>query len=185
MLIAVDCLGRRIWRQLSAIEEGFGSIHADISYEELALYQLEGRLPCLRTDQGAIIEVELLPGVTGRFRQPRNFKRDEELISSAATLDSVKKIVGQLQTVLRDAETKSSTQSSLFPEKTDKNFYKRIPRTNRKSLDFPSEASPRLNGSPNQKQMEYLEGTEDRLDHQRGSAYVTRGSAFRTSRWCH
>ena len=53
-------------------------VQADLSFEEFLLLNQEGRIPKLRTDQQSVIDVELLPGISGRFRSSRVAKRDED-----------------------------------------------------------------------------------------------------------
>lgn len=122
ILTAGDCLGRRIARHLRHPVGRLPSVSADIGFEEFRLFNAEGRLSKLRTDQQSVIEVELLPGVPGRFRFGRNVRRDDEVRRDddsrpTVALAEAKRLVAQLSTLLKDAEAPSTAAPGPLFEK--------------------------------------------------------------------
>jgi hypothetical protein len=116
ILVAGDCLGRRLGRKVTPRNLGLPPIVSDLSYEELLLFLHDGRMGKIRTDLQSIIEVELVPGVVGRYRLARANKRDDDPQRSTAALDAARKLAAQLQSVLRSADgpVEEKTRSELL-----------------------------------------------------------------------
>jgi hypothetical protein len=117
ILTAGECLGRRIERRVKAAS-GLGPISADFSYEEFTLLLQEGRLGRVRTDSQTILEIELIPGVTGRFRRQPNTRVNENALRGASAWEEVRKVAAQLQHILRSAEVDQTPQKpQLFDDR--------------------------------------------------------------------
>ncbi len=124
---AGECLGRRLFRKLRPRGKTLPPISADVGFEEFLLLSQEGRMASLRTEQQSALDVELIPGVQGRYRMARNGRRDEDGIRANSTLDQVRRLVTQLQGVLKEADATASTGMtySLFdrngvPDRADR-----------------------------------------------------------------
>jgi hypothetical protein len=70
-LVNGQCLGRRLAKELVVIDDVFGQPTADINLEELEVLAGGKAQSTFRTKLASIVEVELLPCVTAKFRQSR------------------------------------------------------------------------------------------------------------------
>jgi hypothetical protein len=113
-----DCLGRRLSRK-ETIGRGllFDQPNADISIDELQLFMTDPRAEIrLRTEQSAVIRIEIFPGVAAAFRKPREWRRLElDTRTSGAqfeALSELKVLVDRMnRTILRIVEPE---QRDLF-----------------------------------------------------------------------
>lgn len=113
IMTAGECLGRRVARRLSPLA-GFGAITADFSYEEFLLYLQEGRIDRVRTDNQSILEIELLPGVNGRYRINRPSRPVDEKNDSRKLQSALRHVLQQLQFIVQELERAPPTSSDLF-----------------------------------------------------------------------
>jgi len=77
LMITAGCLGRQLRTKLSTAAPLLTPPSSDMSYEECLLLVEEGRLLKTRTEQQAVLKVDLFPGVPGRFRLDRETARAE------------------------------------------------------------------------------------------------------------
>jgi hypothetical protein len=125
VLAVADCLGRRVVRQVLIPSNPFSVPLADIG-----LHELEARADTrrdrwkLRTDQQSVIVVELLPGVSGRFRFARDTRTESaerrQLASEAGRsedkkrLQDIRNALAHAVHVLDEMELKGSGRQGLF-----------------------------------------------------------------------
>lgn len=136
---AGDCLGRRLVRSLEPTEPSLGQITADLSYEEFSLYLREARIDKVRTSYQAVMEVELIPGVSGRFRKnaPRpneDARRTSVELRTTGDLEHIKKLLAELNTAVRDLQTEPPRAAgwSLFGKTISESVPSSKQRTGRK-----------------------------------------------------
>lgn len=140
ILNAGECLGRRISKTLRWPGRNLPPVEADLNFEEFLLLNGEGRLGRIRTGQQSAISIELFPGISGRYRIPRQMRREDELqrrdgqrkeefgfdLNNArnelsTSLDHVRKVALQLQALLREMDaTGNSNVGPLFDRPTTK-----------------------------------------------------------------
>jgi hypothetical protein len=114
VLVAGDCLGRRLERRVRASARTLGLSLADISFEELRIVSDEVRLRKLRTEQQSVLRVELIPGVIGLFRQQRETRSDGG--AAKISLAAVKELKAALGRVASLVDELDAREPSLFPD---------------------------------------------------------------------
>lgn len=122
VLLAGDCLGRRIARRISQKGEIFSAPVADISLAELDVFRPGLNL---RTEHQNVIEVEIFPGISSSFRQVKNSKEVTEPMSY--------EVIGEAQYLIERAGRLlgdfTNRQGSLGADRLAKSRYN--PRTRR------------------------------------------------------
>jgi hypothetical protein len=77
VMVAGECLGRRVSRDLSRTKSIFSPPSADVSFDELQNILPDSKSELkLRTEHQSAVSVELFPTVTSVFRLPRETQQD-------------------------------------------------------------------------------------------------------------
>lgn len=117
VLTAGDCLGRRIERHFATDRNVLPPLNSDVSYEEYLLLSQEGRTASLRTEHQSILDVELMPGVTGRFRLSRPVRASEETERQGFSMQKLRKLIDQLNLAINEVDTsRDPGPLPLFPD---------------------------------------------------------------------
>jgi hypothetical protein len=112
VLSAGDCLGRRLARQLFGSSGPFAAPVADIGVHELGTFR--GQPPRFRTEQQAVVSVELLPGVTARFRMRPESADARDRDASATRLSILRQLRSTLVAALGQIDKVQGEEPGLF-----------------------------------------------------------------------
>lgn len=127
LLAVAGNLVARLERKLPRKGTLFSPLSADMSYEECIMLSSEGRLGRVRTEQQAVLQVELFPAINGRFRLDREARRESisDGAASIAQIGSIRRIASQLLNVVTEMEDqrhrndRRSAEARVLPKVDD------------------------------------------------------------------